>query len=549
MIEKVFTAPARPQLGQEIRDAVQTVPNTESTSRRYPNVLQWIVRAVPNFLVLALLAAVAYWGHHNDWKLPSFAHLTGAPAETPADWCAEHDVPESICVECNPTLFPKLPDYGFCEVHGVHNCTIDHPELAQLQPTDPVIIPDPDVVARASALKPRVENNAACPLYRRRVQLPSVDSMTSAGIDIAPVEMRPIVEFITANGEINYDRNRLTHVTSPVPGKLWRILKREGEAIDENDILLLVDSTEVGQAKAEFLQALTAKDQSQQLLDNVQDLINREVYRAGASQEVEARASLKSAEVALVKAEQALLNLGLKAPTSDLISLSVAEVSDRIRYLGIPTELTEKLDKETPTANLLPVRANHGGVVIAREMVEGEVVDRDDGVLEFADVSRLWATLNVRQDDAKYVLLGQSVQFFPDGMKSPVIGQVVWISTAADEKSRTIQVRVELDNSNDRLRAGMFGVGKIILRDEPSVVTVKNESVHWDGSCNVVFVRDKDFFKNEYSKIFHTRTVKVGAKDDEFTELIAGVVPGEVVATQGSGVLMAAVLKGNLGAG
>src|SRR5207249_7001821 len=46
------------------------------------------------------------------------------------DWCEEHGVPESICVECNKDLLPKEQEYGWCKVHGVAECPIDHPEVA-----------------------------------------------------------------------------------------------------------------------------------------------------------------------------------------------------------------------------------------------------------------------------------------------------------------------------------------------------------------------------------------------------------------------------------
>ena len=62
-----------------------------------------------------------------------------------------------------------------------------------------------------------------------------------------------------------------------------------------------------------------------------------------------------------------------------------------------------------------------------------------------------------------------------------------------------------------------------------------------------MFVRDKDF-ATKY-QVFHTRKVRLGVKDDKNTEIIAGVLPGEWVATKNSGVLRGEMLKNNLGAG
>lgn len=63
-----------------------------------------------------------------------------------------------------------------------------------------------------------------------------------------------------------------------------------------------------------------------------------------------------------------------------------------------------------------------------------------------------------------------------------------------------------------RLRDETFGSGRIILREEPEAIAVPNESVHWEGCCFVVFVRDKHYFDSPNSpKVFHVRSVRIGA--------------------------------------
>ncbi len=73
--------------------------------------------------------------------------------------------------------------------------------------------------------------------------------------------------------------------------------------------------------------------------------------------------------------------------------------------------------------------------------------------------------------------------------------------------------------------------------------------MQWDGSGHVVFVRDAKFFDEGRPKFFVTRSVRVGVRQDGFVEVIAGVLPGEVVASTGSEVLRAQLLRSNLGAG
>src|SRR5882724_8781372 len=79
-----------------------------------------VVQIVPNLLVVFALAGLACWGYETGWRLPRFAELTATTGADADDWCAEHAVRESICVECDDGLLPRGKVYGWCKVHGVH---------------------------------------------------------------------------------------------------------------------------------------------------------------------------------------------------------------------------------------------------------------------------------------------------------------------------------------------------------------------------------------------------------------------------------------------
>ncbi len=125
-----------------------------------------------------------------------------------------------------------------------------------------------------------------------------------------------------------------------------------------------------------------------------------------------------------------------------------------------------------------------------------------------------------------------------------------WISTAADDVTRTVKVRVDLPNADGRLRANTFGTGRIVLREEPKAIVIPSEAIHWDGTCNVVFVRDKNFMQAGCAEDV-SRTERAAGREGRCvdTEIIAGLLPGEVIASKNSVVLEAQLLKSNLGAG
>ena len=113
-------------------------PASETFRSTKPNytkqTLAKFLNALGPTLVLVGFAAVFYFGHHNDWKIPKFGSLTGTVRpKVVDDWCDEHGVPESICVECDPWLMSKGPRFWMVLRHGIHNCPLHHPEVAQLK--------------------------------------------------------------------------------------------------------------------------------------------------------------------------------------------------------------------------------------------------------------------------------------------------------------------------------------------------------------------------------------------------------------------------------
>ena len=281
-----------------------------------------------------------------------------------------------------------------------------------------------------------------------------------------------------------------------------------------------------------------------QLRLKTQALANLKNAPVPERQKKEAEAARRDAEVRLLSAEQALVNLGLQVKAAEFGKLEVDDIANQLQRLGLTRELSKtSADADLP-GTLLPLRAPLDGVVMQVDVIAGEVVDPADVLFVVADPRQMWTNLNVMATDASWVQVGQAVRFRPDGVKAEFTGQVDWIGTSADETTRTIPVRVVMPNADGKLRASALGVGRVVLREEPHAITVPNEAVQKVGGCEVVFVRDKHYLKPDGPKVFHARMVRTGAKDITKTEIIVGVAIGEVVVTKGS-ALLADELKRN----
>ena len=552
-----------------------------------------ILRSVPTLFVLIALAGIAYWGRLNDWRAPKFTSLFGLPPQSkPEDWCAEHNVPDSRCIKCHPelvgdsaqdwckehgvpesrctTCHPEILTKGvasdWCKEHGVPetNCTICHPEIAvkgelsksdvvvEAAGTDGVQLPphtlpaatenmrsanDPARTSEsASASAKPTKDPAKCQTHMLRVQFASAESVKKAGVRLESVVERPMEQVISANGETQYDRTRLAQVASRLPGLVWRVEKEIGETVHKGEVLALVDAVEVGRAKAELLTAAAQRELRAQSARRIEGLLPRKI--STEAQFDEAQAALREAEIRVYNARQGLMNLGLSAPPESKPIPNERE----LQFLGLPEAIRAALETETPSANLLPLVASLDGVVIQRQVVAGEIVEASKPLFAIADTRRLWLTIDVPLSQASRVAIGQSVRFRPERGNDTAYGTIAWISTTVDEQTRMVKVRADLDNSDGRLLAATFGRAQITIRASPNATAVPNEAIQWEGCCHVVFVRLTD-------DIFQTRKVRLGSRDSEYTEVLVGVLPGEVVVTGGSHVLKSEILKSNLGAG
>ena len=531
-----MTAPAHP---------VATPPHIETQPVTTPRRRWWMkaLNAVPNLVVFSLLGGVMYAGHHTGWKLPKMSELMGTATVTADDWCSEHLVPDSKCIECRTDLLPKAKPTGFCREHGVAECVICHPELAQVK--GQAQLPKYDTI-QAISLVSRPENNSRNTMHTSRVQFSSAEAVMKAGIDVDVVQERAMHDAIAANGELMFDPTRVGQLSPRVPGTVAAVFKTVGDQVIAGEILALVDASQVGQVKSQFLQAVVQLQLKKTTVERL-----RPVANSGAVPQksiIEAETALQEAEVTLISARQALANLGFDLPEG-LETRSAQTLADELRFLGIPSSVITALAAGTKTANLIPVRAPYDGVLLASAVVAGEVADPSRTLFTVSDPRRMWLVLNVRQEDAKYVRRGLPVRFHSDNGDQSVTGKVAWISPSIDEQTRTMQVRVAIANEEGMLRDKTFGSGQIVLREESNAIVVPRGAVQSTPDASFVFVRDKNYFDENSPKFFHVRQVRLGARDGESVELLAGVLPGEVSASQGSNVLLAQLLRSSLGAG
>ena len=507
------------------------------------NIVKAVLGVIPTLVVVGAALAIGWWGHANHWQMPSFAELRGdVPAQT--DWCPTHNIAESDCVECDAALMPRAKEVGWCKVHGVAECVICNPGLAHGANNSTVSLAERERIRKAIDFASRATNKSNCQQHARRIQFASEAAVDKSGIVVKPVWTAPMSEFLSAPGELSYDQTRTAHLSVRLPGSVWKVFKRLGDEVKTGDVLAVIDAADVGKTKTELLQAMASLRLREQILVGMKESAG---IVSGAKVR-EAEAAVVEADIRVGAACQALTNMGLPIRKPEVVKRTPAQLEVDTQWLGLPDSVVKTLDAKMTTTNLLPLLAPMNGKVMSHDVVAGELVDSTRVLFEIVDTTSLWLTLDLKNEENHLVKLGQTVVFQPDNGQPEITSTLAWKNSQIDLKTRTMKVRANILDPEQKLVANTFGRGQVVLREEPKAITVPNEALHWEGCCNIVFVRDRDYLTSPY-KVFHVRKVRLGAKDEKQTEIIAGVLPGELVVTTGSGLLLTELLRGNLGEG
>lgn len=440
----------------------------------------------PTLVVLVLLAGLGVWGIRYEWKVPRFSSLWSAPEPEEASAAIEVSPEDASISDANERAFQN-----------------------------------------------------------RRIVFPSEKIVEGAGIHITPVEKRDLTDYITANGVIDYNQNYVAHLSTRVTGIARIVRKQVGESVEENEVLALIESPEVGKAKADFLQYLVLVDIKRKIFERLRP----EVVPERRIQEAEA--DLRETRIRLVNAEQALLNFGLPVAISELEGKSEKEQTERIRHLGIDrNQMRELPTSEQQSTNFIPLKASFPGRIVSRDIVKGEIVSPARAQFTVVDIRTMWLMLEIRNEDKHRLKEREEVRFRPDSAPetTPIQGKVDWISTEVDEKTRTLRARVEVKNPDGQLRARIFGTAKISVRTVQGALTIPEEAVQDEEGIHVVFVqKSPTTFESRLVKVGIRDVVPMAGRDVPCVQVLEGLEAGDRIVTTGSHALKAELLKSRIG--
>jgi cobalt-zinc-cadmium efflux system membrane fusion protein len=189
----------------------------------------------------------------------------------------------------------------------------------------------------------------------------------------------------------------------------------------------------------------------------------------------------------------------------------------------------------------LELKAPLDGTVTERQGTVGEILDNAKEFYTVSDVTTVWCIADLNEKDIADARVGEQatvrVLAYP---QETFPGKITLVGGAVDEKTRRIDVRIEVGNTSGHLKPGMFADVVIVTGSATNILVVPEESLQRMDEQEVVFIAAEP---NHFVK----RVVKIGRADSGQTEILDGLNDGERVVTRGSTLLKSELLKSELG--
>ena len=295
------------------------------------------------------------------------------------------------------------------------------------------------------------------------------------------VERRDISHEIRTVGSLDYDQERMVSVTTKYPGFIEKTyVNYIGQPVTKGEPLFEIYAPELVQTEQELLAALR---------------YSRQLESAPADARDRARSLIEAAR-------------------------------QRLAYWDVSPEQIARLEETGEVFRTLQVLAPASGVVMLRMPgLEGMATQPGMELLHIADLSNLWLTVEVFDNQLPWIDVGSaatvSLSYFPGVTYR---GRVRYIEPEVSEKTRTVQLTLDVPNRDGRLRVGMYATVVFEPVAAANALTVPAEAVLRTGQRDLVIVALG-------GGRFAPREVVLGPRADGSVQVLEGLADGDEVVT------------------
>ena len=354
-----------------------------------------------------------------------------------------------------------------------------------------------------------------------KISHPVDNTLIQTGL-VEDIERKTVLKF---TGQVQLDRTRTVDVVSTGGGRVEQVSKLLGEKVDKGDVLAVIHSADLGQIKADFLEIQAQLDLTQTTFRREKELYEKKI--TSQADYLKALNELTAAEASYTAADR------------------------RLRLFGLGTEQIEGIKKEKENGEFarLILRAPQAGTIIAQNISVGKMVGTTESLYTITDLSNLWVWCDIYEKDLaalhKPFQKGQSLNAVVQVnafAESAFEGVMDLVGNVMDEHTRTVKIRVQVKNPENKLRPGMFAEVEVMIPGEGHITAVPYNAIMSDAGNYFVFRHFKD-------DLWVRCDVIPGQSQGGYVEILNGISEADRIITGGAFMLKSEVLKEKMGAG
>lgn len=371
-----------------------------------------------------------------------------------------------------------------------------------------------------------------------RSSTPPVNQMTAQSVGATSSESNQAIETeivapqsisgsINATGKILVPEDR-TAIIGPVnAGRIVRLYAGQGSRVKKGQKLADLESADIDQAESDYLKALADAENARRTaaaeIKLAQETYDRTkmLYEKTIAPGKNLQAAEHDLEVAKAAGESSIA--GTKA--------ALTAARRHLLLLGLSNSAIDGLSTKADLTAVFSLNSPIDGIVVERNATVGASVGTDASLFKIIDISRVWIDANVFEKDLERVRYGQAVSLsVPAFPGSTFSGRVILVSSVVDPDTRSIKVRTEVPNLDNRLKPDMFANVQIVTDLVRNAISIPQSAVLEDEGKTIVFVVDGNGYKK--------RVVNAGIRGNGRVEIVEGLSAGDKVVVKGNYLLL-----------
>ncbi len=359
----------------------------------------------------------------------------------------------------------------------------------------------------------------------------AVQDQQRAGIQIAYVLVQRMPRTLSVAGQVALDEQHTSHLGTIADGRITSVNVLPGSPVRRGQVLGNLHSHMVHETVGSLIQAYAEANRQRGAVSFAKQAQAR-YHRLYSIQAASLEESQRSDQEVL-QAQKLLIDAEAN------VHMEREHLSELLQIAPESLNPGNLYDYE-----LIPIRSVIDGVVISRNISVGQVVETGFVAFDISNLSTIWVTAAVNQQDLSLIQQGAAADVVTAGFPNQTFhGRVAMIGDILDPETRTIPVRIVIPNPGTKLRPGMFVSAQIAEPATHDAVFVPENALQNINGMPVVFVVSAN------GTSFQARTVNMGTRSLGKAEIVDGLAPGDRIVVNGAFMVKSEMLKGTMGDG